>query len=219
LKTLICLDLSHNPLSSLPVEISRLKYLKHLKLDDISFEPLAEPATLLSAQSSFTSLKELAARVIVQQQIPIWQDSHQELKDYLLSSHACSFCTGPYFDSYVSKIGIVRRNETDIPIEHRLCREHWKTDSERLKLMFCPPINVPKPAKTKGRTSGGKTYPTTIPLSAITPTPSLPVLATSRKSGLFQRMSHSSSKEIGAGSGSGVLMQYISGSIGHPTLL
>jgi Leucine-rich repeat (LRR) protein len=191
LSALICLDLSHNKLTSIPVEVGRLKYLKSLKVDDVSFShpgfinPVPEMATL----SSFPTLKELAARLVVLHQIPIWQHTDQCLKEYLLSSHSCSFCQGPYFDSHVKRIRVVSRNEFGIPMEDRLCIDHWKTDLERLKLMFCAkPKNVftavPQPESnskkirrfSKLASTNSFDSITTIPLSSIDSSPTLPKL-------------------------------------------
>jgi hypothetical protein len=176
-------------LISIPVEVGRLKYLKTLKVDEVSFSlpGFVNPSPEMATLSSFPTLKELAARLVVLHQIPIWQHTDQCLKVYLLSSHTCSFCQGPYFESYVKRIRVVSRNEFGIPMEDRLCIDHWKTDLERLKLMFCAkPKNVftaftESNSKKIRRFSKSPSHSsfnpiTTIALSSIDSSPILPKL-------------------------------------------
>lgn len=213
LKTLISLDLSSNPLASIPIEISRLKYLKHLKLDSISF-----PHLPTDPSPPIPTLKELAARTIITHQIPVWNELCQDLKDYLLSSHSCSFCSGPYFESCVEKTRIVKRNDVDIHMVHRQCRVHWTSDIERLKLMFCPPTQIPHVQTQKKKmirvASFGKTpvaKSALIPLSAVKSVPVLPRLPQAEKRSFFGREKELMKRH--ASSDSGVFMSYLIGSM------
>lgn len=214
LKQLICLDLSHNKLISLPVEISRLKYLKQLKIENLNFDP--DNPTPSMTVSTFPTLKELSSRLIIKRQIPIYHCLNADLKNYLRSSHSCAFCEGPYFDSYISKVRIVIRNEVGIPFEDRLCVNHYQDDLERLKLMFCN-ISLPKMRQSETRVDGLKRKnlfsiknfgkysspnefssinDSTIPLSSLYSPPLLPSLpenlqSTSPKRRLFSKLSSS----------------------------
>ncbi|TPX43064.1 hypothetical protein SeLEV6574_g05260 [Synchytrium endobioticum] len=196
LRNLINLDLSDNPLSILPAEIGRLKYLRKLRLDNCPL--LAE----ISVDTSYNppSLKELTARVIVRNQLPILHVMHDALKQYLASVRTCSFCGGPYFDSYVVRGKLIDRNESKVPLEYRLCVPHWTTEQDRiLQLFACPPpptapslgsaISV-KQNKGLYRSSNSKSSnnnysskhlsmtSSTVPLSSLSRNPDLPPLPT-----------------------------------------
>ncbi|KAG9295588.1 hypothetical protein G9A89_000953 [Geosiphon pyriformis] len=133
IKDLVNLDVSHNPLTVLPAEIGRLQYLRKLRIDDC---PL-QPGFVHELAHSPPSLMELAARTIVRQQIPILQDTTQDIKNYLASAKKCSFCAGPYFENFVKRGKIIEKNDHPIPLEYRLCCPHWNTEQERVSLLFC----------------------------------------------------------------------------------
>ncbi|KAJ3092752.1 Leucine-rich repeat-containing protein 63 [Quaeritorhiza haematococci] len=142
LKTLISLDLSHNPITVLPAELGRLKFLRKLRLEECSLISEFEVETTYTPPS----LKELAARVIVRQQLPILKDTQDDLKAYLASAHACSFCGGPYFSSFTRRNKMMEKNDAKVPLEYRLCIPHWNTEQERVSLLFCPlPETAPSP--------------------------------------------------------------------------
>ncbi|CAG8454763.1 12547_t:CDS:2 [Ambispora gerdemannii] len=200
IKTLVNLDVSENPISVLPAEIGRLQYLRKLRIDRCPL--LAEFVHELV--HSPPSLMELAARTIVRKQIPILQDTTQDIKDYLANAKKCSFCGGPYFESYVKRGKIIEKNDHQIPLEYRLCCPHWNTEQERVSLLFCPlPDTAPDAEPYKHplhpginddpslssssdvgdsndsqiriqRRSSSRSL--TIPLSSITKSPSLPSL-------------------------------------------
>ncbi|KAI9095225.1 hypothetical protein DFS34DRAFT_627120 [Phlyctochytrium arcticum] len=141
-KLLATLDLSKNPLQVVPAELNRLKFLRTLTLKrcplkrDFAVDPTRSPPTL----------KELAARVIVRQQLPILEITQDEVKSYLASAHTCTFCGGPYFEEVTIRGRIVERGDHRVPLEYRLCAPHWSTDNERLALLFCPlPNSAPSP--------------------------------------------------------------------------
>ncbi|KAF9110140.1 hypothetical protein BGX27_006725 [Mortierella sp. AM989] len=146
IKGLVNLDLSDNPITVLPAEVGKLQFLRRLKLDrcplvvEFSHSPLHSPPTLL----------ELAARVIVRHDVTVPSTIVPHLKDYIQSAETCSFCDGPYFDSWVKRGKLIEKNEALIPLEYTLCQPHWNTEQERIKLLFCKqPITSPptKPAK------------------------------------------------------------------------
>lgn len=124
---LVNLDSSGNPLRILPAELSRLKFLRKLRLEDC---PLATDFEYPTSNPC-PSLKELAARVIVRNQLPILQDTQEELKSYLASARSCSFCGGPYFESSVKRGKFIEKNEYRVPLEYSLCVAHWTTEQER----------------------------------------------------------------------------------------
>ncbi|KAF8978507.1 hypothetical protein BGZ46_006397 [Entomortierella lignicola] len=159
IKGLVNLDLSDNPITVLPAEIGKLQFLRRLKLDrcplveEFSHSPLHSPPTLL----------ELAARVIVRHDIPVPPMMVPHLKEYISSAGTCSFCDGPYFDSWVKRGKMIEKNEATIPLEYTLCQPHWNTEQERIKLLFCkrpitsPPLKKPASATTSQQGKGDST--------------------------------------------------------------
>ncbi|KAF9433374.1 hypothetical protein BGZ76_009541 [Entomortierella beljakovae] len=146
IKGLVNLDLSDNPITVLPAEVGKLQFLRRLKLDrcplveEFSHSPLQSPPSLL----------ELAARVIVRQNLAIPSKIVPHLKEYIQSAESCSFCEGPFFDSFVKRGKMIEKNDMLIPLEYTLCQPHWNTEQERIKLLFCkrpitaPPLQLPK---------------------------------------------------------------------------
>jgi hypothetical protein len=149
------LDISFNPITVLPAELMQLHTLRRLRLNGCPFEQ--------EHQSNLThdppSLVEICARSIIQNENKILyllnHKKHVSIADtlklnltpplyqYLSSSKTCSFCHGPYFDSFVQRGGWMERNGDWIPLEYRLCTAHWSDDQDRLHAMFSymPPKN------------------------------------------------------------------------------
>ncbi|KAI9197250.1 uncharacterized protein BJ171DRAFT_224369 [Polychytrium aggregatum] len=158
------------------------------------------------SEHTFPTLRELAARVLVRQQIPILRITQDEIKEYLGSSSKCSFCSGPYFEHYTTRWRMWERpGPTVIPIQYRLCIPHWNTDAERLTVLFrAPPSTAPSPFQSLSTTPVGTPPPErrslatrldtlsgrsrsssassslalegTLPISALSKSPSLPSL-------------------------------------------
>ncbi|KAF9336792.1 hypothetical protein BG006_007440 [Podila minutissima] len=143
IKGLVTLDLSDNPIQVLPAEIGRLQLLRSLKLDrcplidKFSHSPLHSPPTLL----------ELAARVIVRHDLKVPTILPSHLKTYLKTAQRCTFCEGPFFESWCKRGKIIEKNDHCIPLEYTLCHPHWNTEMERVRLLFCPrpPTSPPPP--------------------------------------------------------------------------
>ncbi|KAG0293030.1 hypothetical protein BGZ97_005443, partial [Linnemannia gamsii] len=152
IKDLVNLDLSDNPIKVLPAEVGKLQFLRRLKLErcplieEFVHSPVNSPPTLL----------ELAARVIVRHDIQMPPLMLPHLKAYVDSAQACTFCEGPYFDSWVKRGKLIEKNEMFIPLEYTLCQPHWNTEMERVKLLFCPrPITSPRPKSATTPTPQG----------------------------------------------------------------
>ncbi|CAI2163268.1 6547_t:CDS:2 [Funneliformis geosporum] len=133
IKTLVNLDVRENPITVLPAELGRLQYLRKLRTEGCSLKT----EFVHNITHSPPTLMELAARTIVRKQIPILEDTTEHLKDYLSNAKKCSFCGGPYFESFVKRGKIIDKNEQHIPLEYRLCSPHWNTEQERVSLLFC----------------------------------------------------------------------------------
>ncbi|CAG8452198.1 4436_t:CDS:2 [Scutellospora calospora] len=198
IKTLVHLDVRDNPLTVLPAELGRLQQLRKLRTDGCQLKT----EFVHQLTHSPPTLMELAARTIVRLQVPILEDTTDHIKDYLASAKKCSFCGGPYFESYAKRGKIIDKNEQLIPLEYRLCYPHWNTEQERVSLLFCAlPDTAPSPEPYKhrrnttdkscdGNSVVGVSSNTqekvqqrpsvrrsmTIPLSSLTRSPSLPSL-------------------------------------------
>ena len=128
------LDISNTQISVLPSEMATL--------DLKSFEsrncPLVTEVSEIPIGYSPLTLKELAARMIIESKVPITNTTKAHLKDYLSLRSFCSSCGGPYFEYMVSRVRIVTRQDQRIPFEARLCKSHWNTEEQRIKNMFAP---------------------------------------------------------------------------------
>ncbi|KAI9023105.1 hypothetical protein CLU79DRAFT_858373 [Phycomyces nitens] len=136
LNRLISLNVSHNPLKSIPAEIASLKSLRKLHAEDCSFvtefvhSPLSNPLSLL----------ETCARITVRNMLPIPVNLPQHLKEYIGQSKECSFCHGPYFDSFFTRGRFVNRNgRQQVALEYKLCSAHWNSEDDRIICMFAEP--------------------------------------------------------------------------------
>ncbi|KAF7729624.1 hypothetical protein EC973_003997 [Apophysomyces ossiformis] len=132
LRDLARLTLSHNPLKAIPAEIATLKSLK-LMADHCEFVN----EFTYDAQHDPPSLFEICARAAVRIELPIPSDLPHHIKDYLGRSQTCSFCGGPYFDSYVTRGRFIQRTaRPTIALEYRLCAAHWNDNEDRIMAMF-----------------------------------------------------------------------------------
>jgi len=143
LKSLTTLDLSSNQLVSIPAEICNIKTLQKILLNNC---PLIYSSCVPSLTKEIPSLKELASRIIIRRNIPITDELSDELKYYLGSVHQCSFCHGPFFETYEKRNQLIRRNDINIPLEYKLCISHWTSEEERIKVLFSKlPYTSPQP--------------------------------------------------------------------------
>ncbi|KAI9360350.1 hypothetical protein DFJ73DRAFT_75708 [Zopfochytrium polystomum] len=144
MSALTTLNVSFNPVSVFPGEISRLKFLRRIYMEDCPLD-LTEPVPTQTPSSLVPSLKELVARAIIRQQIPILASTENHLKSYLASARPCSFCGGPYFDLVVIRRRIMEKGDDLVPLEYRMCSVHWTTEEERIQAMFAqkPPTAMP----------------------------------------------------------------------------
>lgn len=147
INNLTLLDLSYNPLTILPAEITQMPFLRRFRFEGCSFTSSLDNHYQL--EHNPPSLLETCARSIVQGQDTISADQlksklTEHLYDYLSSSKICSHCNGPYFESHVSRGRWVERNDIWVPLEYRLCSAHWSDESERMHAMFST-CSVPQP--------------------------------------------------------------------------
>jgi hypothetical protein len=137
LNDLITLNVSNNPLKSIPAEISTLKSLRKLIAEECSFEN--EFVHILAHDPP--SLFELCARNMVNNKISLPSSlAHHHIADYFKREQTCSFCFGPYFDSYVTRGRFIERTgRRVIALDYKLCCAHWTDEQDRISTMFSTP--------------------------------------------------------------------------------
>lgn len=135
LNDLITLNVSDNPLKSIPAEIAMLKSLRKLTAENCDFQsefvyPLKhDPPTLL----------EICARHISNTKKPL-PASLGHITEYFKREQTCSFCFGPYFDSFVTRGKFIERtNRQLIALDYQLCAAHWSDENDRISAMFSTP--------------------------------------------------------------------------------
>ncbi|CEG74001.1 hypothetical protein RMATCC62417_09277 [Rhizopus microsporus] len=130
LSELMTLNVSHNPLRAVPAEIASLKSLKKLLTEECSFDTECSYPLMHDPPSLF----EICARQITQLKIPI---PYAHIAEYLKKKKVCSFCSGPYFESFVSRKRFVERVSGEpMALDYTLCTAHWTNEDDRLLAMF-----------------------------------------------------------------------------------
>lgn len=65
------------------------------------------------------------------------------IKEYLAQAQTCSFCDGPFFESYITRGRFIERSGRQVvALEYRLCSAHWNDESDRVKALFAPIPNT-----------------------------------------------------------------------------
>ena len=132
LDSLVSIDLSRNPLQVLPAEISKLPYLRRIRLDDCPFNTNIE----YSLKHNAPSLVEICARIIKRKEIKTKQVLPDHMDEYVQSAKSCTFCNGPYYQSYVLRGRLMEKTEMHIPLQYTLCSAHWSSVDDRILSMF-----------------------------------------------------------------------------------
>ncbi|KAI8644132.1 hypothetical protein BD408DRAFT_442012 [Parasitella parasitica] len=137
LDDMITLNVSHNPLKTIPAEISALKSLRKLTAVGCAFEN--EVVHTLAHDPP--SLLEICARNMVKNSISLPASlSHCHIVDYFEQKQTCSFCFGPYFESFVSRSRFIERaGRQVITLDYQLCCAHWTDENDRVSAMFSTP--------------------------------------------------------------------------------
>ncbi|KAI8142467.1 hypothetical protein BJV82DRAFT_494868, partial [Fennellomyces sp. T-0311] len=141
LRGLVSLNVSNNPLVSLPAEIATLTSLRKLTAEGCDF--ISEFTHRLDHDPP--SLFEVCARTAVRMKIPIPDDMSDHIKEYLGRVQTCSFCGGPFFDSYVTRGRFIERStRQQIALDYKLCAAHWNSEDDRMMALFAPaPLSTP----------------------------------------------------------------------------
>ncbi|GAA5805162.1 hypothetical protein HPULCUR_010675 [Helicostylum pulchrum] len=139
---LVSLDVSHNPLKYLPAEIATLKSLRKLLTDECPFEETYD----YDLRNDPPSLFETCARIAVKSQTNIPNQLADHIKEYLARADRCSYCDGPFFDTYVTRVRFIeRRARQPMALQYTLCSAHWSNERDRLLAMFSEqPVSATK---------------------------------------------------------------------------
>lgn len=81
-------------------------------------------------------LKESCARFIIRYCLSIPITFPIRLTSYLASSKSCTFCQGPYIESWMPYPKYIQKGDTRIPLLYRLCSPHWKNEDQRIRTLF-----------------------------------------------------------------------------------
>jgi hypothetical protein len=155
---LVSFNISHNPVKQLPAELITIKSLRKLIAEGCDF------CTEFVSERSHDppSLFEQCARTIVRHQLALPDILPDPLRTYLLTHQECSYCDGPYFESYVTRGRFIERAHQPIALEYRLCCAHWTDESDRLLNLF-----------SKGtETNAGPSFSSPLPDTIESDTPS-----------------------------------------------
>lgn len=146
LNDLITLNVSHNPLKTIPAEISTLKSLRKLTAEACAFDN----EIIHTLAHDPPSLFEICARNMVKSNIRLPSSlSHHHIADYFKQEQVCSFCFGPYFESFVSRSRFIERTGRQIiALDYKLCCAHWTDENDRVSAMFSTPYHKQQPHLT-----------------------------------------------------------------------
>lgn len=138
LQQLVSFNISHNPIKQLPAELVTLKSLRKLIAEGCDF------CTELVSKRSHDppSLFEQCARTIVRNQLALPDTLPDALRAYISKHQECSYCDGPYFESYVTRGRFIERARQPIALEYRLCCAHWTDEPDRLLNLFSKGIET-----------------------------------------------------------------------------
>lgn len=173
---LLSLNVSNNPLKSLPAEIAELASLRKFLTDDCPFEEEYS----YDLHHDPPSLFETCARIAVRSKLNIPNDFPHHIKTYLSRADTCSYCKGPFFDSFVTRTRFIERKARQvIALEHTLCSAHWSDDQDRLLAMFSQqPVLAPtfKNIDMNGLHTQGRhrAYSVATPMKHLPNLPALP---------------------------------------------
>lgn len=135
LNDLITLNVSNNPLKSIPAEIATLKSLRKFSAENCAFES----EFVYDLVHDPPSLFEICARNIVKSKNKAVSAhlSQPSFANYFKKEQTCSFCYGPFFDSFVTRGKFIERtNRQLITLDYKLCSAHWVDEEDRITAMF-----------------------------------------------------------------------------------
>ena len=148
LASLVHLDVSENPLRTLPCELARLRCLQHLVLE---LCPLHTQESWAASESSGTdasstpaaimvpSLRELAARALARVHGAAAASEGvlpANIVDFVQSADRCTECRGPFYGAPIRRVRWSQRNGYAIPWMHKLCSDHWHDDASAVAFRF-----------------------------------------------------------------------------------
>ncbi|KAI8873538.1 L domain-like protein [Ramicandelaber brevisporus] len=157
LTSLINLRISFNPLRALPAEIAMLTQIRTIHAEGCPFHKTPELDEHGMEAVPVPSLRELAARTIINNRLDVSTALSPPLQRLLRSAQQCSVCGGPYIETCVRRYRMIVRDnpnppqptplnangnpdmsalQQSIPLEYRMCWNHWSSDGDRIVSMF-----------------------------------------------------------------------------------
>jgi Leucine rich repeat len=131
LNSLKYLHVGQNSIASIPLEVFKLPFLLSLTTDNCKFSK-----NKIFAEVGNISLKEIVARTIIRNNTPIRKNLPAVSRNYLLKVQECSFCGGPFFDSYIAVEDFQVFESEIYPVHYRMCCRHYHRHEERLQTLF-----------------------------------------------------------------------------------
>lgn len=131
LTSLKYLSIGSNPIKFIPLEIFKLPFLLNLIVDNVTFShstSCVEVGTL--------TLREIAARHIIKNNLKIHRDLSVSLREYLMSVQECAFCNGPFFDNYIEITDMHTFEALRYPVSYKMCCRHYSRHEDRLRALF-----------------------------------------------------------------------------------
>ncbi|KAL6121886.1 hypothetical protein NUSPORA_01143 [Nucleospora cyclopteri] len=167
LKSLTSLHLSHNKIRELPPCLGKMSSLKNIYINDnlleyLPLELLKLPflTSIFADKNRFieivenemeivgeTTLTEICARKIINENIKIPKIPSKHVREYIMSVKECSFCGGPFFNNYVEVSDVHDFDNRQYPIKYQMCRMHYKSHSQRISVLFSGEHEATMPAK------------------------------------------------------------------------
>lgn len=126
------LNISSNQIKSIPLEIFKLPFLLILNANGC---PLNKNKKTFELKGKIT-LNELLIRNVIRKNMSLNKFTHSSAISYVLGAQECSFCGGPFFDSYVNVEDYHVFETITYPIHYKMCCLHYKKHGERLSTLF-----------------------------------------------------------------------------------
>lgn len=125
------LNVGHNPLTHIPLEVFKLPFLLSLAAESCAFS-----STRRYSEIGALTVRELAARAIVRNNLFVDRSILAPARDYLLSVQECSFCGGPFFEHFIEIEDLHSFETTLYPVYYRMCCRHYSNHDDRLRVLF-----------------------------------------------------------------------------------
>lgn len=132
LKAIKYINMASNPINFIPIQVLNLPSIININVSNC---PL-DYETKKFEKCGELSFKEVVARSIIKNHIPLRKTIHKSIREYILSVKECSFCGGPFFDYYIDVVDMINFGQSVYPIYYSMCCFHYLKHSDRLTTLF-----------------------------------------------------------------------------------